>query len=86
MSVVFTSHVHEILSEVDQAVARGLEICGGQAEGYAKDICPVKTGTLRNSITHEQADKGTEVIGTNVEYAPDVDKQKRSTTVSSSCY
>ena len=31
------------------------------------------TGRLRNSITHQQYDKNTELIGTNVEYAPYVE-------------
>jgi HK97 gp10 family phage protein len=43
------------------------------AEGYAKRLCPVDTGRLRGSITHTQMDEDTEVIGTNVEYAPYVE-------------
>ena len=50
-----------------------LEIIGGKAETYAKQICPVDTGNLRNSITHKQMDENTEIIGTNVEYAPFVE-------------
>lgn len=68
MSVTFTSHKQEVLSAVDQAIKRGLEICGGNAESYAKRLCPVDTGRLRNSITHAQLDERTEVIGTNVSY------------------
>lgn len=34
------------------AIIRGLEAVGIQAEGYAKALCPVDTGLLRNSITH----------------------------------
>jgi phage gpG-like protein len=33
-------------------VERGLEAIGLTAEGYAKKLCPVDTGRLRNSITH----------------------------------
>ena len=50
------------------ATARGLEICGEKAESYAKEICPVDTGRLRNSIAHAQEGSNTEVIGSNVEY------------------
>lgn len=53
----------------DEAVNRALEAMGLQAEGYAKLLCPVDTGRLRSSITHQQEGKGVEVIGTNVEYA-----------------
>ena len=35
-----------------QAVMVALEAVGLQAEGYAKRLCPVDTGLLRNSITH----------------------------------
>ena len=73
MNVVFTSNKDEVLSAVDQAIVRGLEICGGKAESYAKELCPVDTGRLRNSISHAQMDEKAEVIGSNVEYAPFVE-------------
>lgn len=49
------------------AFARALERIGMQAEGYAKDLCPVDTGNLRNSITHT-SDAAAAYIGTNVFY------------------
>lgn len=53
-----------------KALARGLEECGLVAEGYAKRLCPVDTGRLRNSITHVTGYGAKAVyIGTNVEYA-----------------
>lgn len=73
MSVTFTSHVKEALSAEQAARNKALEIIGGKAESYAKKLCPVDTGRLRNSITHQQYDESTEVIGTNVEYAPFVE-------------
>ncbi len=73
MKVNVISHRREVLDAVAQAKARALEICGGKAETYAKKNCPVKTGTLRNSFTHQPRDESTEVIGTNVEYAPYVE-------------
>lgn len=73
MSVTFTSHAKEILSKEQAARNKALELIGGKAESYAKKLCPVDTGRLRNSITHQQYDDNTEVIGTNVEYAPYVE-------------
>lgn len=73
MSVIFNSNSKAVLSAEAAAVARALEICGGMAEGYAKKLCPVDTGNLRNSITHAQMDEKHEVIGTNVKYAPFVE-------------
>ena len=73
MSVTFISHAQEALSAEQRAKNRALEIIGGKAESYAKKLCPVDTGRLRNSITHQQYDDNTEVVGTNVEYAPYVE-------------
>lgn len=62
----------EVLRELNEAVQRGLEMIGLQGEGYAKRLCPVDTGNLRNSITHDRDDDSA-YIGTNVEYAPYVE-------------
>ena len=78
MSVTFTSHAQECLSAEAGARVRALEMIGGRAESYAKAACPVRTGNLRNSITHQQYDDHTEVIGTNVEYAPPVELGHRT--------
>lgn len=78
--VTFISHKEEAMKAVTEAMARALEICGGKAETYAKQLAPVGTpestgipgyhgGTLRNSITHEQWDEKTEVIGSTVDYS-----------------
>lgn len=63
-----------IKKAMNQAIAKALEEIGLVAEGYAKKACPVDTGRLRNSITHV-VDPGMKyvVIGTNVEYAIDVE-------------
>jgi len=73
MAVTFESHVPEALRGSEKAKAMALEIIGGKAESYAKQLCPVDTGNLRNSITHQRYDENTEVIGTNVEYGPYVE-------------
>lgn len=76
----FTSKVPEVLSALQRGKARALEIIGGTAETHAKKICPTKTGNLKNSITHQRLDENTEVIGTNVEYAPYVELGTRKMT------
>lgn len=86
----FKSHLPEILERASLAEARALEIIGGMAETHAKEEITrvvydtpespnyVRTGTLRNSITHtspvEDSDgKRSVYIGTNVFYAPFVE-------------
>lgn len=61
-----------VMSGINNAVRKALEICGGKCETYAKKACPVDTGRLRSSITH-QVEGSTVRIGTNVEYAPYVE-------------
>ena len=73
MSVKYTSYASEVLSEIKQAKKRALEIIGGTAEGHAKEKCPVDTGRLHNSITHQQISEDTEAIGTDIPYAPYVE-------------
>lgn len=69
MSVTIQDHSAEVSAEIKAALLRGLEKCGLVAEGYAKKLCPVDTGNLRNSITHMVDEGGDAVyIGTNSEY------------------
>lgn len=52
--------------------------CGKIAEANCKELCPVDTGRLRNSITYEVSEDGKSVIvGTNVEYASEVEFDDR---------
>ena len=70
VGVVFNDYSADVLNEFHDAVLRALERCGEQAEGYAKDLAPVDTGNLRNSISHTvDADEPAAYIGSNVEYA-----------------
>lgn len=62
----------EFLHELGDRKPEILEKIGLLAEGYAKMLCPVDTGRLRNSISHTQ-DESAAYIGTNVEYAPYVE-------------
>ena len=67
-----TDEVLRALSGPNGAISRGLEAIGLVAEGHAKNITPVDTGRLRNSISHTTDDEAA-YIGTNVEYAPYVE-------------
>lgn len=70
--VIVKDNVDEVLDAIAKAKVRGLNAIGAAAEANAKEICPVDTGRLRNSITHTQ-DGDNAYIGTNVEYAPYVE-------------
>lgn len=70
---VIEDNTEEFSSEIERAIQRALEKIGLVAEGYAKRLCPVDTGRLRNSITHAMEDEHTVAIGTNVEYGPHVE-------------
>ncbi|MGI6756035.1 MAG: HK97-gp10 family putative phage morphogenesis protein [Atopobiaceae bacterium] len=62
-------------TELHGKLAAALEAVGLAAEGYAKRLCPVDTGRLRNSITHVvNGSDSSVVIGTNVEYAKYVEE------------
>ena len=71
--LVVTSHVNACQSAIDGAIKRALETCGGKAESYAKKLCPVDTGNLRDHITHQYEKDYVEVIGSPTEYAPYVE-------------
>lgn len=74
MTVNFTDNSKEVLAAFQEAAVRALEKCGLVAEGYAKKLCPVDTGRLRNSISHKvDPDEPAAYVGTNVEYAPYVE-------------
>ena len=68
-NVKVTSHVNEVISAKNGAIARALEAIGIQAEGDVASLAPVDTGRLRDSITHEtHAAEESVYVGTNVEY------------------
>ncbi len=70
MDVEITDNSGLVKEEMQAAVLRALEKCGLTAEGYAKLLCPVDTGNLRNSITHQvQPDEPAVYIGSNSEYS-----------------
>lgn len=64
------NNTQEILDNLRDGVERALEAIGAQVENYAKELCPVDTGNLRNSITHAvEPDEQAVYIGSAVEYA-----------------
>lgn len=67
MNVVVESHLGEFKDALEEQLEQALIAIGMTAETYAKDGCPVDTGRLRNSITHDY-DSRSVAIGTNVEY------------------
>lgn len=70
MSVEITDNSKEVSAAIKAALLRGLEKIGLVAEGYAKKLCPVDTGNLRNSITHVvDEQEPAAIIGTDNEYA-----------------
>lgn len=70
MNVRFTDNSKAVKAEFEAACLKALEGCGLTAENYAKRLCPVDTGNLRNSITHRvDESEPAVVIGTNSEYA-----------------
>ena len=70
-SIVFTDNLQEVLTALDGALETGLVKIGAAAQGYAKDLTPVRTGTLRDSIGVEvKSDEKAAYIGTIIEKFP----------------
>ena len=71
-SIIFTDNLDEVLAAVDRAITAGLVEIGATAQGYAKDLTPVRTGTLRDSIGVEvKKDEKAAYIGTMEGRFPD---------------
>lgn len=74
MGVTIKDNSGDIRRQIKEAIIRGLERCGMEAEGTTKANLTknksVITGNLRNSITHEViTSEPSVIIGTNNEYA-----------------
>lgn len=54
MNLEIQDHSAEVSAEIKAALLLGLEKIELVAEGYAKKLCPVETGILRNSIRELQ--------------------------------
>lgn len=71
-SIIFTDNLDEVLSALNDAITTSLVEVGAKAQGYAKDLTPVRTGTARDSIGVEvQPDEKAVYIGTMVDKFPD---------------
>lgn len=69
MNIDIHDHSAEVSAEIKAALLRGLEKIGLKVEDYAKNLCPVDTGNLRNSITHVvDEQESAAIIGTDSEY------------------
>lgn len=67
-------NTEQVVDGIDSAIGIALEKIGLLAENYAAKKCPVDTGNLQGSITHEvDVDDNAVYIGTDVEYAPHVE-------------
>ena len=66
----YQDNTNKILQEADSSVRKKLTLSALVVERRAKMNCPVDTGALRRSITHELSPDGkTAVVGSNMEYA-----------------
>lgn len=75
--MIIQDNTEEVLEAIAKAKKAALKAIGMTAETYAKEITPVDTGRLRNSITHV-TEGDTAYIGTNVEYAPYIENGSRN--------
>ena len=50
--ITVTSNAPSVLKDVEKAMQQAATMIGGTVEGHAKELCPVDTGLLRNSITY----------------------------------
>lgn len=74
MSVEFIDNSEEVKSAMHDALIRALEKIGMTAEKYAKRLCPVDTGNLRNSITHRvDEEEPAAYVGSDTEDAAHVE-------------
>ena len=65
------NHIKEIQEEITNKIESALTSVGLQAENDVRNVTPVDTGNLRNSITSRvKMDENAVYVGTNVEYAP----------------
>ena len=71
----YRDKAEDMMSDLMAVIMGG---CGKIAESNCKELCPVDTGRLRNSITYEVSEDGKSVIvGTNVKYATYVEFDDR---------
>ena len=65
----YTDNTDKVLAEIERLTQQRLETAAQMVERTAKQMVPVKTGTLKRSITHV-IQKTKAIIGSNLNYAP----------------
>lgn len=76
---IANNNVEDVLAAMNAQAVAALESIGQEAEGFAKEDCPVDTSRLRNSIAHAVDGEVKELfVGTNVEYAPYVEYNEKA--------
>ena len=71
-SIIITDNLDEVLKGLNNAIEKGLVDIGAKAQSYAKDLTPVRTGTLRDSIGVEvKPDEKAAYIGTMIDKFPE---------------
>lgn len=73
VDVNISDFTEEITDGIKAAIERALLRIGLACEGYAKMLCPTRTGRLKNSITN-YVEGDSVYVGTNVEYAQFVEE------------
>ena len=71
-SIIITDNLDKVLEKLKTAMEKGLVDMGAKAQSYAREITPVRTGTLRNSIGVEVKPSEKAVyVGTMIDAFPD---------------
>lgn len=68
----FTDYSEALQDDFQKQMRKALVAVGLQGEKHAKELCPVVTGRLKNSISNRVQEPAA-YIGTNVIYAPFVE-------------
>ena len=61
-SVEVSSNKIEVQRATEKAMKKAARMVGGTVEGHAKELCPVDTGLLRNSITFAFGGEAPQII------------------------
>ena len=71
-SIVYNDNLDEVLHLLKDAKTEALADVGAKCQSYARELTPVRTGVLRNSIGVEvKPDEDSVYIGTMIEKFPD---------------
>ena len=69
----FADEIEDLRDDLTDAIDSGVAKTAAQVERSAKQRVPVDTGTLRASLRFRQRAPASYAVGTNVQYAPDVE-------------